>query len=56
MDNEKMKQFEFRKKIAKEAYKRYIGNRKNITPENVAKANAFCMGARFAVQPDCNKN
>lgn len=41
------KSYATRKKISKEAYARYIGNIHNLTPENVAEANAFCMGARF---------
>lgn len=36
-----------RELVAKEAYNRYIGNNKNLTPEKFKEANAFCMGAKF---------
>lgn len=51
-----MKTIEFRKRVAKEAYKRFIGKPVNLNAQNVAKAQAFCDGAKFATQPDCNMN
>ena len=41
------RQIAIRKKIAQEAYKKFIGNNKNLTPEKFREANAFCMGASF---------
>lgn len=36
-----------RKEVAREAYNRFIGSNKNLTPEKFREANAFCMGASF---------
>ena len=41
------KKFSDREKVAKEAYKIFIGDNKNLTPEKFKEANAFCNGARF---------
>ena len=42
-----MRSFAVRQKVAKEAYKRYIGSNANLSPDKFREANAFCMGARF---------
>lgn len=44
------KKYRLRKQIAKEAYKIFIGSNENLNPENVAKADAFCKGGRFALK------
>lgn len=38
----------FRKHIAKQAFKEFIGSMDKCTPEKFAQANAFCAGAKFA--------
>jgi len=49
-----MDNFEIRKQIAKEAYRIFIKDNKNLTPEIFEKANAFCLGAKF--QRKLNEN
>lgn len=39
--------FAIRSKIAKEAYKRYIGDNSKLSIDTLKEANAFCEGARF---------
>lgn len=39
-----------KKLIAREAYKTFIGSNENLSPENVAKADAFCKGGKFALK------